>query len=180
VNNTEDLGRHISRSSRAWVLLLVGFVDALVICLGLISANHWLGSDAFTAAGICASALITFLGLVYYLISVKGDESAEAFRHSIAATFMLVYLVLVTISAFPDQSSDSTATDASSLPPITGTLLTNFTTLAGIIAAFYFGGTIIESVAGSRHEARADDSNSQQAGSSEVASSGAGDPSKLS
>jgi hypothetical protein len=164
------MSREMARPSRAWVLLLVGLVDVLVICLGLISANYWFGSDAFTAAGICASALITLLGLVYYLITVKGDDSAEAFRHSIAATFMLVYLVLVTIHAFPDQPASPPSGESSSVPPITGTLLNNFTTLAGIIAAFYFGGTIVEKWSARRDEAGAEDSASQQARVSEVAS----------
>jgi protein-S-isoprenylcysteine O-methyltransferase Ste14 len=148
------------------VLLIVGLTDVALICGGLILANQIYGNDAFTAAGICASAVVTILGLVYYLTTVRGESSAESFRHSIAATFVLVYLILVTISAFPDQSADTTDS-SSSLPPITGTLLNNFTTLAGIIAAFYFGGTIVEKWR-DRDEARVADSTPDQPSASEA------------
>jgi hypothetical protein len=163
------------RPSGLVVLALVVVTDLIVVIGGLVLANRNRPdtNDAYTAAGICASAVITLVGLVYYLIGVRGNDSAEAFRHSIAATFMLIYLLLVTISAFPDQPTATGNGQSTNLPPITGTLLNNFTTLAGIIAAFYFGGTIVEKVI-RRDEARnstlrqADDSSEVAPASSET------------
>jgi hypothetical protein len=58
----------------------------------------------------------------------------------VAASFMLVYVALVSLTAFFASGGD--------LPPLASTLLTNVTTTIGIIGAFYFGTQAYQAVRG--------------------------------
>lgn len=56
-------------------------------------------------------------------------------RSAIAGTIVLVYLVLLGIVAFFSPSG----TEGLKLHELTQTFVTNFTTLIGVVVAFYFG-----------------------------------------
>lgn len=80
------------------------------------------------------TAAICFFGLL--ILTQKNDEhwgiTEATMRTAIAGTIVVVYLVLVGIVAFFIRGPTH-------LPAITQTMVTNFTTVVGIVVAFYFG-----------------------------------------
>jgi hypothetical protein len=83
---------------------------------------------------VAAVAIVSFFGL--YKLSLPSEETAQdreaSLRFAIAGSIVIEYLVLVGIVAFFKQGPDE-------LPPITNTLITSFTTIVGVVIAFYFG-----------------------------------------
>lgn len=81
-----------------------------------------------------AAASITFFWLVSdmrpALSKITFDEGA--LRRAIAGSIVVEYLVLVGVVAFWEGGPET-------LPPITQALITSFTTVVGVVIAFYFG-----------------------------------------
>jgi multisubunit Na+/H+ antiporter MnhC subunit len=83
---------------------------------------------------VIAAGLITF----FSVLSNSTDKGAEspsedgALRKAIAASVVVEYLVLVGTFAFWGGAQES-------LAPMTQQLITSFTTVAGVVIAFYFG-----------------------------------------
>jgi hypothetical protein len=107
---------------------------ALITLLAGVSAglqfqfqNNW----PFIALGV-GTGVITFFGLV--ILCQTGEErwkiTGESMRTAIAGAIVVEYLALVGTLAFFVQGE---------MPPIAQTMITNFTTVVGIVIAFYFG-----------------------------------------
>jgi len=107
---------------------------ALITLLAGVSAglqfqfqNNW----PFIALGV-GTGVITFFGLV--ILCQTGEErwkiTGESMRTAIAGGIVVEYLALVGTLAFFVQGE---------MPPIAQTMITNFTTVVGIVIAFYFG-----------------------------------------
>jgi hypothetical protein len=79
-------------------------------------------------------ALITFFGFLMRGEAKGGNSLIDkgGMRTAITATVITVYLVLVGMVAFMVTAPEK-------MPTITTTMLTNFTTIVGVVIAFYFG-----------------------------------------
>ena len=89
------------RFTRVPVLLIILFVLALAIAIAAPISVNYIGHRTAPMAGAVAFvALVTFSSVLYYLTGIRDDNLAESFRHTIAATFMIVYLLLVTYNTF--------------------------------------------------------------------------------
>jgi len=81
------------------------------------------------------SAGIYAFAFFFSLSQAHSDENAVlrgSLRGAIAAGVVVEYLVLVGIVAFFNRGPER-------LPPITESLISSFTTIVGIVIAFYFG-----------------------------------------
>jgi hypothetical protein len=136
------------RSKRA--ALLWGIVVAdLLLAIGAPFLNNFLALAAATS-GI---AVITLTGLIAYGTGPEGVPSPEVMRDAIAAAFVLVYLILVAMTVFTFRVQVDPSTGALiplQADPVATALLSNFTTLAGVVVAFYFGTSAYVAVATKR------------------------------
>ncbi len=83
------------------------------------------------SAALVATACTAFV----FLLGLSNWKVTEAsMRSAIAGTIVLVYLVLLGIVAF----FSPTSAEGLKLHELTQTFVTNFTTLIGVIVAFYF------------------------------------------
>jgi len=127
---------------------ICALIATLITVLGAVSAglqfylqNNW----PFVALGVGAGA-ITFFGLM--VLCNTSDErwviTEDSMRIVIAGTMVVEYLVLVGTVAFFIQGQ---------MPPITQTMITSFTTIVGVVIAFYFGASAVVQL---QREKRAD------------------------
>ena len=83
---------------------------------------------------VIAAALITFF---WFLSRSKNDAASQlndgVLRKAIAASIVVEYIVLVGTFAFWGDST------VAQLPPMTALLVPSFTSIVGIVIAFYFG-----------------------------------------
>jgi hypothetical protein len=110
-------------------------VDVLAFCGG-IALSFWgaVGFRASTAGALFVVAVVTFLGLL---------SIAENVKQAIAGSFVVVYFgILMTLIFARVRDLDSN---------ISRQILSNFTTLTGVIVASYFGTATIETVSANRH-----------------------------
>jgi hypothetical protein len=94
---------------------------------------YWDNNGPFIVLAV-GSAVTSFFGLL--ILTQKNDGrwelTEENMRTAIAGTIVVVYLVLVgTVAFFVVGPREP--------PAITQTMVTNFTTVVGIVIAFYFG-----------------------------------------
>lgn len=110
---------------------LLGTIVVLIVVLGLAGARYF-GTAHFHAFSVIATGLVTFFGI---LGIGPADESGELperrLRAAITAGLMVSYLVLVGLAAFIRESDE--------LSDFTRTLLSSFTSVVGVVVAFYFG-----------------------------------------
>lgn len=93
-------------------------------------------ADAPHSVSVIGSGMIAFVfAFTWMRDKDTGASSAEAsLRSAIAAAIVVQYLTLVSIVAFFGGSPDN-----AQLPAITQTLISSFTTIVGVVIAFYFG-----------------------------------------
>jgi hypothetical protein len=105
-------------------------VSVLAICVWLSSSNT--SYPIIFAAP--ALGIITLFGVLWATtdITINSTVSDTSMRSAIAASAVVMYMVLVGFGVFTDEKYGGMSTMAQ-------TLLTNFTTVVGIIVAFYFG-----------------------------------------
>jgi hypothetical protein len=123
----------MERQTALVVSTVMAILVILVSGIGMFLAVY-LDTDAPQSVVLAAVAMISFVGL---MALTQGDgkrwELTEgAMRTAIAGTIVIVYLVLVGIVAFFKVGPKE-------LPGISQTLVTNFTTIVGVVIAFYFG-----------------------------------------
>ena len=110
---------------------LLGTVVVLIVVLGLAGARYF-NTAHFHAFSVIATGLVTFFGI---LGIGPADDSGELperrLRAAITAGLMVSYLVLVGLAAFIRESDE--------LSDFTRTLLSSFTSVVGVVVAFYFG-----------------------------------------
>jgi hypothetical protein len=123
-----------SRAFLAWI----GVVDVLLLAVSTFAARYgvpWLGIRAdlaFLMFAVAAIGIITFFGLLLLSHRTTGAPlEDQGLRLSITVAVITVYLVVVGEAAFW-----ATTTTPS---PITDTVLTSFTSIVGVVIAFFFG-----------------------------------------
>lgn len=122
---------------KAKVAMRTGILMAVVITLLSVAGAYlsvlWDNNGPFIVVAV-GTAATCFFGLL--ILTQTNDEkwtlTEETMRTAIAGTIVVVYLVLVGIVAF-------FVVGPKELPGITQTMVTNFTTVVGIVIAFYFG-----------------------------------------
>lgn len=135
-----------------FVLMIIALFANLIICL---PAGWILDNDFPFTIAVAGTGFISFFGI--YEISINSDakgptapangvadaalssankltasDRESALRHAIAGSIVLSYIVLVSITAFFKESTDT-------LPVLTQLLLSNFTMIVGVVIAAYFG-----------------------------------------
>jgi peptidoglycan biosynthesis protein MviN/MurJ (putative lipid II flippase) len=109
----------------------------ILSAVGTYLSFHWDNNGPFIVVAI-ATAATCFFGLLF--LTQTNDEqwqiTEETMRTAIAGTIVVVYLVLVGTVAFFVAGPKG-----SDVPAITHTMVTSFTTIVGIVIAFYFGTT---------------------------------------
>jgi protein-S-isoprenylcysteine O-methyltransferase Ste14 len=118
---------------------LARFTTVLVLgLLVLLSLAVWLSvrwdSDSPLSIAVIGAGLLSFVFFLWTGPPAKEHPgfSEEALRMAIAGAIVIEYIVLVGIVAFFQKGPDR-------LPPITQTLVSSFTTIVGVVVAFYFG-----------------------------------------
>lgn len=107
--------------------------------------------DIVLMSGAALIASITFLGVWYAERLHRVSDASVAMRDAIAAGFVLVYLCVVSWSAFFNYQREG---DEMKLSPITENMINNFTTLTGVVVAFYFGAQALTAAAKYRADGR--------------------------
>jgi len=105
------------------VLLFIGIAGSVIF-----HALNWPGLRGWLAFSVSSIAIVTFFGLAR--IEMASSTEPWSLRRPIAATIVVVYLILVVTFSFFDYRE---------LPPITEMLLTSFTAVVSVVIAFYFG-----------------------------------------
>ncbi len=134
----------------------MGFVDweeemyirglfTVVLPIALVVSVAWYLSAILKTDGPIAVAVIIagLIGFVYALDWMhqrrQGEGSVdESMRTAIAAAIVVQYLALVGVVSVFGQASPGER-----LSPITETLIGNFTTIVGVVIAFYFGSSAL-------------------------------------
>ena len=114
-------------------LIIMGLVLGLIIFLGILTAEL-IGRDSPLSVALACEGIAAFL----FLLKIQQQDSASplisetSMRSAIAGALVIEYLVLLATVAFFRESPEQ-------LNPLTQTMVNNFTTLVGIVIAFYFG-----------------------------------------
>jgi drug/metabolite transporter (DMT)-like permease len=108
-------------------------------------------------AGAGLIAVVTFVGIWVIQRSRVNVEIVSEMRDAISAAVIVVYLVILSWSAFFPRISSSGGV----LNPLTSTFITNFTALTGVVVGFYFTTTAATQIAAQRRS-RASDNSAQQ------------------
>lgn len=97
--------------------------------------NYFFGTKAPLAFSTVAAALIAFFWFASdsKQLASTGGQGEGSFRKAIAAGIVVEYLVVVGLVAYLQGATDKT------LPPITEAFVTSFTSIVGVVIAFYFG-----------------------------------------
>jgi hypothetical protein len=117
------------------MIIVLACVLLVVIAVSLVGTGAF-ETRKFIIFSVIASGLLTFFGFLWIGVQENADGALteQAMRTAIAASAVASYLVLVGHGVFFVE-------DIGAMPPIAQALLTSFTTIVGIVLAFYFGST---------------------------------------
>ncbi|MBO0882456.1 MAG: hypothetical protein J2P17_19415 [Mycobacterium sp.] len=133
------------------VAVLVAIAAPLAVSYMYLVAH--VSADFGYICGAGVLAVVTFYAVWSYERHTRDSTSADAMREAIAASFVLVYLLLVIWAIFfndvPSGSGEQTN-------PITKDLLQSFTYVTGVVVGFYFASVAVGKFArnGAKNEAR--------------------------
>jgi hypothetical protein len=99
-------------------------------------------ADLGYVLGLGSLVVFTFYGIWSYERTVQGEPGAKAMRDAIAASVVLMYLVLVSYSVFFASGGPQNT--------ITSQLLPSFTSITGVVVAFYFTSVTFDQVTRNR------------------------------
>ncbi|MBN2117530.1 MAG: hypothetical protein JW730_13215 [Anaerolineales bacterium] len=109
----------------------------VVVCYVLVVYLHV--SNAALSLMLVSVGLVTFYGTMGMGITNRHRRlSKYDIRLAIVISLITVYIVLVGTVVFFTKGGD--------LPPIAQTMITHFTTVVGVMIAFYFGAEAYEAV----------------------------------
>ena len=128
-------------NSSAWKRLVLP--SALIVTLGpVLEVLSWNYLNSFKDLGYIISlgslAVFSFYGMWSYEREVRGRSDSIAIRDAIATSVVLVYLVLLSWAIFFGGST---------VAPVAEVMLPSFTSLTGVVVAFYFGSIAVTEVA---------------------------------
>ncbi len=121
-----------ANSTTVWLAAMGGTL-AFIVGLGIYLAEV-IGRDSPLSVALACVGISAFL----FLLKIKSVDSRSnrlteaTMRFAIAGAIVIEYLVLVAVVAFFRETPED-------LHPLTKTLIGNFTTIVGIVIAFYFG-----------------------------------------
>ncbi len=121
-----------ANSTTVWLVAMGGTL-AFIVGLGIYLAEV-IGRDSPLSVALACVGISAFL----FLLKIKSVDSRSnrlteaTMRFAIAGAIVIEYLVLVSTVAFFRETPED-------LHPLTKTLIGNFTTIVGIVIAFYFG-----------------------------------------
>ena len=115
------------------VAVFLAAAITLLSAAGVFLAVYWDNNAPYIVVTV-GTAATCFFGLLNLTQAnqERWELSEASIRSAIAGTIVIVYLVVVGIVAF-------FVVGPTELPGITQTMVTNFTTVVGIVIAFYFG-----------------------------------------
>lgn len=124
-------------SSRNFIVGLA-ILNLIFVALGTVGASNGfslLGLDrsmAFLSLMAAAIGILTFFGFLWFISTLNnGALPDQGLRTSITIAVVTVYLVIVGEVAFFAKSIE--------LSEITNQMLTSFTSIVGVVVAFFFG-----------------------------------------
>lgn len=138
-NEVEETGKGEAERRRKkrrkvafWMSLVVVILDILAIALGTMTGLIPL------ALSIACVGIFTFFGVLILSSYLSRDDTLtqKEMRKAIAASFTLVYLILLALVVFGEVSSEQT--------DLAQTVTGHFTWVVGIIIVFYFGSRSVE------------------------------------
>lgn len=141
---------HHPKRQRVWLRVLLP-IALVVIGAPFIELGSWnyLGGDDPVkfqdlgyVLGLGSLVVFTFYGIWSYERTVQGEPGAKAMRDAIAASVVLLYLVLVSWAVFFASGGPSNT--------ITSQLLPSFTSITGVVVAFYFTSVTVDQVTRNR------------------------------
>jgi len=106
-------------------IVIIVAVDLLFFAMAIFGSIY---HQAWMAFGFGSITIITFLGMLYIQRSIEPKIDLKV---PIASAVTLIYILLVVTWAFYRSKGD--------LPQMTETLMSSFTSITGIVIAFYFG-----------------------------------------
>jgi hypothetical protein len=95
-------------------------------------------ADLGYVLGLGSLIVFTFYGIWSYERTVQGEPGAKAMRDAIAASVVLLYLILVSWAVFFASGGPQNT--------ITSQLLPSFTSITGVVVAFYFTSVTVDQV----------------------------------
>ncbi len=120
------------------ILFWVTLADLAAVVAGPVLSDIT-DTDVPQQCAVGVVAILSFAGFLSFHMAGDRRDSADAvMRPTIAATFVLVFLALVSVTAFFTGETEELAS------PIASNLLSNFATLTGVVVAFYFGASAFE------------------------------------
>lgn len=118
------------------MILMNTSVLLFIVLIGALVGNKFYhdGTKVWFVFLISATSIITFYGFVIVDLSSgqKDEISDRGMRLAITASVVATYLALVGSATF-------FGSQVGEMPQIASALLTNFTSIVGVIIAFYFG-----------------------------------------
>ena len=144
--------------SRQWrtdrsrlALLIVLVIDGVIAAAAPpISAYYYgdKGPDQIPlGSGAALIAVVTFVGIWRVQRLGPSDDSLADMRNAISGAFIVVYLVILSWSAFVPAG-----TNTGPIGILSATFITNFTALTGVVIAFYFTTTTATHIAAYRKD----------------------------
>ena len=113
----------MSRNYIFWI----GVIDTVIIIIAIFLTKQ-LGSFAYLTGAMGIVSMVTFFGVMSH-----GENTTDEtlFRRAITFSVITVYLLLVSSTVFLTKEIGSTK--------ISETMLASFTSIVGVVVAFYFG-----------------------------------------
>ncbi len=122
-----------------WVIVVVPGI-LVVIAAPIVELNTFTGLGSFKdlgyIIGLGCLVVFTFYGIWGYERAYRQESGAVAMRDAIAATVVLLYLVLTSWAVFWGPASGVNTTSEE--------LLKSFTSLTSVVVAFYFGSVTVD------------------------------------
>lgn len=140
-------GQHSRRLNGRWMWVLVVAPGVVVVIVApIVELNTWTNLGDFKdlgyIIGLGCLVIFTFYGIWAYERAYRQQPGSIAMRDAIAATVILLYLVLLCWAVFFGSGGGLSA--------VAQELLKSFTTLTSVVVAFYFGSVTVDQVTSRR------------------------------
>ena len=119
--------------------IAIGCLLIIFLLVVFIQVSIWRTNDMWLAVPVVGTGLMVFAVciLAAHELGVVWIASPEHIRATIAVSIVLEYMALVGVVAFFHWNQEPG--DTTYIPQVTQTLVTNFTTVVGVVIAFFFG-----------------------------------------
>lgn len=120
---------------RSLLYVVAGFVGIMLLLIACIAVQILIANDIVYSIVVVGSGLFVFFICILAAqdVGVTWISSPEHIRATIAIAIVVEYMVMVGIAAFFHGWGKDP------IPPVTQTLITSFTSVVGVVIAFFFG-----------------------------------------